>query len=108
MRKATTTWAVITGVDAGHGEIGQRAARCGRSDNASSVAHLSRGFAAGRRRLLPELLDRRSAVLARHSARRSGIPSAPGVAFVEERRTREFPAIRDGASRLCLPYSRRA
>ena len=65
--------------------------------------HLPRVLAAARRRLPPELLDRRRAVLARHPARRGRVPDPARVEAARGRRAPRLRSLSDGAARRRVP-----
>ena len=66
-------------------------------------AHLPRGDAAAERRLLPELLDRWRALLARSAARRDRLPVDPGLAAPGARGRARLRSLPDGPERGPLP-----
>ncbi len=90
------------GVDARHGEQRDRAPGVRRHRNAAARAHLSRVLAAGGRRIPPELLDQRGAILAGHAARRGGVSDPARVEAPRGRGAPRFRPVSDGAARRRL------
>ncbi len=85
-------------VDARHGEQHDRAAGLRQHRDAAASPHLPRVLAAARRRIPPELLDRRRAVLARDPARRGRVPDPARLEAARSRRATRFRSISDGAA----------
>jgi hypothetical protein len=87
--------------------VRHRAARLRPHRHRPPRARLSRLHPAPRRRLRPELLDRRNPLLVRHSARRSRLPHHPRLASLEARRPRRLRRLplRRSAAAFLVRYA---
>jgi hypothetical protein len=107
-RAVTCLYQLSPGVDARHGQQRNGAAGGRRPGHAVARAHLPRLFAAPRRRLSAEFLDRRHALLAGHPTRRGRLSDHAGVpASTRRRHDGRVRSVSDGARRRRLPDSRR-
>ena len=95
-------------LDARHGEQRRRPPGLRQHRDAAPGPRLPRLLAAARRRVPSELLDRRRAVLARHPARRGGVPDPARLEAPRGRRAGRLRSLSDGAARRRAISSGRA